>query len=374
MDNNQAETIETKERERTDKFLCSGCGGNMVFDPGTNSLSCPYCGSKLEISNDTSLIKEYDFAGAEDSSGGDWGGETRVIKCGGCGAETVLGVNETAQFCAFCGSSHIVVNDSTAGIAPESLIPFGITEKNAKQFFGGWIKKRFFAPRALKTSYQAQRLKGVYIPCWTYDSDTYSTYTGEGGTYYYVNETRWVTENGKQVQKSVPVRKIRWWPTSGTYSRFFDDVPVYASRQRDAGLMARLEPFDRNGLVHYKAEYLSGFLAERYSIGLKEGWETALGVINREIRQGVIRQINADEVRNLNIDTYFNNIKYKLTLLPIWLSTYTYKGKAYSFMINGQTGKVSGHSPLSPWKIALLSAAVIAVAVLAYFLFGRHAY
>jgi predicted RNA-binding Zn-ribbon protein involved in translation (DUF1610 family) len=362
---------EIKEKQSTDKFPCKSCGGNMAFDPESSSLSCTYCGNKVEISNETAEIKEYDFRDAEANVSEDWGSETRVIKCDSCGAETVLGAGDAAQFCAFCGSSHIVKDDKTAGIAPESVIPFKITEKSAKQLFVNWIKKRYLAPKALKTSYQGQRLKGVYIPCWTYDSETSSTYTAEGGTYYYVSETRTVTENGKQVVRTQQVRHVRWWPTSGTYSKYFDDVPVNASKNIDAGLMTKLEPFDRKELLHYKPEYLSGFLAERYSIGLKEGWELACKIIDKEIQVGIRKQINADEVRNLRINSFYNNIKYKLTLLPLWISAYTFKNKAYTFMVNGQTGKVSGHAPLSPLKIILIAGVGIAVIVLGYLLLHK---
>jgi hypothetical protein len=363
---------ELKEQQITDKFPCKGCGGNMVFDPETRALTCAYCGSKVEITDEASPILEYDFNDEEENIPEEWSRGTRIIKCDACGAETVLDANDAAQFCAFCGSSHIIKADKNVGIPPESLIPFKITEKNARQQFSQWIKKRWFAPRALKNNYQSQRLKGVYIPSWTYDSDTSSAYTGEGGTYYYVTETRWVTENGKQVAKQVQVRKIRWWPTNGTYSEYFDDIPVYASRNVEAGLMAKLEPFERQELVHFKPEYLSGFLAERYSLGLKDGWEVARGSIENEIRSGVIRQINADEVRNLRINTYYNSIKYKLTLLPVWISAYTYKNKAYTFMVNGQTGKTSGHVPVSAMKVILLSLLGVALVALAYILFKNR--
>ncbi len=369
----EQEVQEIKEQMETDKFPCKACGGNMVFDPESGSLSCAYCGNKIVIPKDTSAINEYDFTGAEENIPEEWARETRVIKCDGCGAETVLGANETAQFCAFCGSSHIVKNGRSAGIAPESLIPFKVTEKNAKQLFSDWIKKKFFAPKALKSNYQLQRLKGLYLPCWTYDSETFSAYTGEGGTYYYVTQTRTVMENGKQVTKTEQVRKIRWWPTSGNYSKFFNDLPVYATKQVDAGLLSQLEPFDTNELTHYKPEYLSGFYAERYSVGLEEGWQKVREFVDDRILSGVIDQINADETRNIHINTAYNNIKYKLIMLPTWISAYKYKEKAYTFMVNGQTGKVSGHAPLSILKILLLIGLGLAVIALAYFLLsGQH--
>lgn len=358
-------TNEAKKREATDRFPCSGCGANMLFDPESQSLTCSYCSSKIDIEGGCGEIKEYDFNSAEESMSHDWGNETRVIHCESCGAETVLDLNSTAQFCAFCGSSHIVRNEGAAHIVPESLVPFKITQQKAVKQFGEWIRKKLFAPNSLKNSYQSERIKGVYIPCWTYDSETYSTYTGEGGTYYYETVTEWVQENGKRVMRTRQVRKIRWWPTSGTYSEFFDDVLVNASKQIDGRMMDKLEPFNLNELVQYKPEFLSGFLAERYSIGFKDGWETAKVSIDNDIRSGVIRKINADEVRNLRINTFYDKVKFKHILLPVWISAYKYKNKLYRYMVNGQTGEVQGQAPVSFWKVALaviLGAAVIGIA------------
>ena len=350
------------KRESTDRFACPSCGGNMSFDADTQTLACPYCDNKIVIAGKEGDINEYDLESAVDEQAGDWGCEKRVIRCEGCGAQTVLDTAGVAQFCSFCGSSHIVKDEKSAGIAPESIIPFKISAKKAVECFSAWIKKRYFAPNALKTEHQTQRLTGVYIPCWTYDSDTYSTYTGEGGTYYYETVTDWVEENGKRKAVTRRVRKIRWWPASGTYSQYFDDVLINASKKIDETLMNKLEPFDLGDLVQYKPEYLSGFLAERYTIGVKEGWEKAKDNIKGVIRNGVIEKINADEVRNLRINTSYQNVKYKHILIPVWISAYKYRNKLYQYMVNAQTGEVQGRAPVSPWKVAVAVIAALIVA------------
>ena len=68
---------------------------------------------------------------------------------------------------------------------------------------------------------------------------------------------------------------------NGHYNEFFDDVLVKASRNVASGLIDKIEPFHLNGLVDYKTQYLSGFLAEKYSIPLKEGWNDAKGIIDQ---------------------------------------------------------------------------------------------
>jgi len=351
----------------SDKFMCHNCGANTVFDPALGKLKCPFCGSIEEIPSETTVIKEYDLETAEETSSKDWGTETGTIKCDSCGAETVLTSNSTAQFCAFCGSSHVVCRDENTGIMPESLIPFAISQKVAEEAFSKWIKGRFFAPRNLKVLQQKQKISGVYIPYWTYDSTTFSNYTGEAGTYYYVQETITVEEDGKQVQKTQQVRHTSWSPVSGSYNDSFDDILINASKQVKEKIIKELT-FDLSKLCNYKPEYISGFLAEKYSIGVKDGWQTAQKTIDSQIRMGIENQINADEVRIFNIDTNYSNIKFKHILLPIWLSAYTYKNKTYSFMVNGQNGKVKGDAPLSVIKILLLILGIIGIIVLLFLL------
>jgi hypothetical protein len=43
-------------------------------------------------------------------------------------------------------------------------------------------------------------------------------------------------------------------------------------------------------------------------------------------------------------------------LFPIWISSYTYRGKLYRVLVNGETGKVAGDKPFSRAKV--LAAAV----------------
>lgn len=341
---------EIKVKE-SDIFPCPSCGGNMHFNPDTQALNCEYCGGTIDIDSSSEDIKEYDFEAGEELCSTDWGSKVRVIHCDNCGAETVLDSNNTAQHCAFCDSSHIVNIDEIPGIRPESLVPFKISSNNAKEKFSTWLKGKFFAPKELKSNHQIDHLTGVYIPYWTYDAKTNSLYKGEKGTYYYVNQTVWVTRNGKRVAQTRRVRKTRWQYTSGVYNALFDDELIHGSQRLDTLLTGDLGSFDLRELVEYRPEYLSGFVAEKYTIGLKEGWSRAKEKIKSKVRQGVTRKIGGDEVRNLRINTSYDDITYKHILLPLWISAYTYKGKVYEFIINGQSGRVHGKSPVSVPKI-----------------------
>ena len=106
-------------------------------------------------------------------------------------------------------------------------------------------------------------------------------------------------------------------------------------------------------------------MAERYSLGLKDAWQNAKEAIYRKLKRNITSEIrlehSADHVRSLVVTTEFHNITYKYLLLPVWISNFKYNDKVYQFMVNGQTGKVAGRTPLSIPKIILATLGVIAI-------------
>src|SRR6185312_7382834 len=107
--------------------------------------------------------------------------------------------------------------------------------------------------------------------------------------------------------------------------------------------------------------YLSGFLAERYSIPLKEGCNDAKGIIDHRITNGIHRQVHGDVVNIVSVATDYKAITYKHILLPIWISSFVFNNTIYRFLVNGQTGKVSGKSPVSAVKVTFAVLIVIAI-------------
>lgn len=371
-DTENNEYSEAKTIEQTEVNQCSSCGGNAVYEPSTGTLKCPFCGTETEIETTRENTIEHDFLQALEKEDHSWDDEKRVFSCENCGAETVLDKDKVADFCSFCGSSHIALSDHHAGIKPALVVPFQISKEEAVEKFKTWMKKRYFAPSKLIQSYEMKNLSGAYIPYWTFDSQTNSSYVVRIGTYYYVTVTRTVMEDGKPKQVTEQVRKIRWRTENGRYQEFFDDVLVKASRNVASGLIHKIEPFRLNGLIDYKSAYLSGFLAERYSIPLKEGWHDAKGIIDSRIESGIHGQVHGDVVQIVNVATDYKNITYKHILLPIWISSFQFNNKVYRFLVNGQTGKVSGQSPVSIVKVSILVAVILAVIAVVYFFSGMN--
>ena len=122
-----------------------------------------------------------------------------------------------------------------------------------------------------------------------------------------------------------------------------------------------LEPWNLKDLVPYDEKFLTGFKTETYSVDIKAGFEDAQQKMQSTIDKTIKKDIGGDRQEIITKNIQYNDITYKHILLPVWMSTYRYNGKAYRFMINGQSGKVSGERPYSAGKIALLILAIVAV-------------
>lgn len=351
-------------------FPCTGCGAKLSFAPGTTTLKCEYCGTTNAFQEDDTRIEELDFntflkalEGKQDVV------EEEHVKCDKCGAEQNLPDNLFASRCTFCGASIVSKSYANRRIKPKSLVPFQVDRRAAQDSFRRWVGKLWLAPNDLKRYAQSDAgLTGVYLPFWTYDAWTSSDYRGERGDDFNREET--YTNSQGQTQTRT-VRETRWTPVTGHIDKFHNDVLVMASRSLPAEIVGATERWDLMKLVPYKSEYVSGFQAEAYAVGLKDGFPIARQVIDRQIESAIRSDIGGDHQRISHVDVRYSDIKFKHVLLPVWVSAYRYRDKPFRFIINGQTGEVSGESPKSWWKIAFLTLAILLVFLVLLVLAGR---
>lgn len=339
---------------KTDRFPCSKCGALLTFAPGTQKLTCQYCGQQNQIEQRFNDIQEYDFhqaltelAQAKPSV------EVMQIHCDACGAGFKFANSVHAGECPFCGTAIVTSTEQARPITPKSLLPFKITEQQAKQQFQRWLKGLWFAPNKVKKyTDDDAKLMGVYVPYWTFDSATETMYLGARGDVYYVTQEVEVERDGRSVIEVRQVPQINWTPVRGRVTRFFDDVLIGASKSLPRQIVDQLEPWDVANLVPYDESYLSGFSSEYYQVNLDQGFDEAKHKMDNVIYQDIAFDIGGDQQRIDQHNTTHSNTTYKHCLLPVWSAAFRYRQKAYRFVINGRTGRVQGERPYSVWKIA----------------------
>ncbi len=349
----------------TDTAKCPACGAEMIFSPAKQGLECPYCGNERAV--DTSRICDEVAIGEMFSRrNAEWGAETHVFRCENCGAKEVLGKTEIAKACPFCGTTNITKADELSGLRPNGVVPFAIDTKTATEKVLAWGKRKFFAPRAFKQSMKPEKIRGTYMPAFTFDTLTITSYSGRLGKYY----TRTVRGRDGKVHT---YRELRHFTVSGRYELFFDDLLVQASTRVQQRDIDKISPFHTNASNEYSSEFLHGYTAQSNEKSGEQCWQEAQVRMSPAIRRGILSRYDYDVVDHLNVHTTYLDVKCKYLLLPLYVGHCNWKEKLYNFFINGKNGKVTGKTPVSGWKVALVSAigAVIAAgAVLAVYLLG----
>jgi DNA-directed RNA polymerase subunit RPC12/RpoP len=352
------------ENEFIKTFPCQGCGAKLSFAPGTLNLKCEYCGAENEIEKDDARIEELPFeAFLKALEGREESMVAETVKCAKCGAEQSLPADHFAAHCSFCRAPIVSKGYASRILKPRGMIPFQVDRARAQDEFRRWVRGLWFAPGDLKRYVQSDAgLDGVYLPYWTYDCRTASDYRGERGEHYYVDETYTTTDSkGESVTRTRRVQHTRWSPASGHVEKFHDDVLVMASKTLPPEVLGASARWNLKGLVAYQAEYVSGFRAEAYQVGLREGFPIARRTIDAHVRELVAKDIGGDVQRIHHLATRYDDVRFKHVLLPVWISAYRYRDRVYRFLVNGQTGEVSGESPKSWWKIAFLVLGILLV-------------
>lgn len=345
-------------------FPCESCGADLEFNIGEQSLKCPYCGHVKEIQkkSDESLaeqdfhamleklrewreaardkqeLQDPDLAAAE--------ADHKELRCESCGGNVEFYGTLTSTMCPYCASPvqlEKAHKSEEHRIPVDGVLPFQIDKNDAGKNLQHWVSSRWFAPNKFLKEGASGRFNGVYLSFYTFDSMTFTAYTGQRGEYYYVT-----VGTGKDKRTE---RRTRWYPASGRFQRFFDDVLILANTGLRRDYMLALEPWPLLKVVPFDQSLLAGLMARTYDIELDECFKEGKARMDAAIHNEVRQRIGGDTQVVDSVNSRFDAITYKHLLLPVWLLAYKYNGKPFQIFINAATGEVQGERPYSPWKI-----------------------
>jgi hypothetical protein len=187
-------------------------------------------------------------------------------------------------------------------------------------------------------------MNGIYLSYYTFDSMTFTAYSGQRGEHYYVT-----VGSGKNQRTE---QRTRWYPASGKFQRFFDDVLVLANTGLRRDYMLALEPWPLLKVMPFDQQMLAGLMARTYDIELDACFKDGRSRIDAAILSEVHQRIGGDTQIVTDVKSRYEAITYKHLLLPVWLLAYRFHERTYQVFINAATGEVQGERPYSPWKIA----------------------
>ncbi len=343
-------------------FPCEECGADLKFHIGDQKLKCPYCGAVKEIElKDDAEIREQNFNEMLEvlqkrrESQEEVPAEHNEVRCESCGSNVLFQGTLTSTECPYCGSplQREKIHRGGFRIPVDAVLPFKVDSRKVEVKIVEWVKSRWFAPNDFKKRGAEGRVNGAYLPFWTFDTLTFTAYTGERGENY--------TETVGIGDKKRTVTKTRWYSAAGKFQRFFDDVLINGSRSMVDTHIDELSPWPLQDCLPFTPEVLAGHFARTYDIELAEAFPIAKKIIDSAIYSDCKNRIGGDEQRVHSVKSRYDAITFKHVLLPVYTMVYRYKEKSYGVMVNAATGAVHGSRPYSWVKITLTLLSVIAL-------------
>jgi len=312
------------------EYRCPNCGAGVQFEPILQNWRCSFCNSEFDKSQLTMPLEESQEESEKVAE------DLNVYSCPSCGAQLIADETTSATFCLYCRSHNIIKDRFSGKFKPDQLVPFRITKEQAKDIYTKWIKKKIFAPSIFKKKEEIDKITGVYVPYWLFDCNAQGYIEGTA------TRVRTWTSGDYRYTNTKYYRIVR--SGSSRYSR----VPVDGSKKLDDNLMYMIEPYDYAHMKDFSMEYLSGFLAEKYDVDAGEAEKGMRQKVEKYLENRLKETVigySSFNVTQKSIDVHDTSCKY--AMMPVYLINNTYKDKDHLFIINGQTGKISGETPLS---------------------------
>jgi hypothetical protein len=261
--------------------------------------------------------------------------------CPSCGAELVGDKNTIATVCPCCGNTQIVLKRVEGLLRPEYVIPFHLDKKAATENLKQFYNKKRLLPNLFKEENRVNSLQALYVPFWLFDAKA------QGNATYKATKVKvWSDSNYRYT-------KTDFYSVTRAGGLGFEKISVDGSEKMDDAYMDAIEPFDYSKMKDFQSAYLSGYLAEKYDVGIEASKERAVRRIKNSVESQFDRSVSGyttvlKERSSVNIA----DGKVSYALLPVWVLNSKYKGTNFQFMMNGQSGRLVGKLPIDNGKIA----------------------
>ncbi|MCR5279091.1 MAG: hypothetical protein K6E19_06580 [Lachnospiraceae bacterium] len=322
---------------------CPSCGAPAYYDIKKRMYNCSYCGNSVGIDRAKSDRKGFREISQKKMRESIKKFELQKAVCTGCGAEIVFDTGDAVANCAFCGRSLVRKAFVNPDRIPELIVPFEITNVEAKDILKEWCDKNRHKKEARAISKRLDDLKGFYLPYELARGPVKcSVFRIDGGSIY---------ECGG----------------------FVDEVFVNCSAKLDNQLLDAMEPYNLDELKEFDFAYIAGHQVKTGDISGDELVRRIDVEVAADYRPVIQKTLEAKAV---GVNAYADDVVRMPVLLPVYYLAFD----GYMAAVNGQTGKVSVRAAkdskylILPWWIKAILATIAGTAgvALGLFIFGAE--
>jgi len=340
---------EAEQVEQAQQHKCRSCGADAGWDGVAGGLKCNNCGAVESVEvTEVGWVRHNEFTlealeGAEQG----WGVDRREQQCDSCGGTLAIDAEQLSERCPFCGSHTVHIRAAEESLRPRYVAPFRLDRAELADRVAAWLAEGswMFPSRAGNLS-AVDNFVGIYLPFWRFNSKVEADWQALVGT----NEAK-VIESSEGPPIIIPW--VSWETERGKVELDLDAILVPGTEHLNPTVIQHIEPFDLAAASEYDPKLLAGWPASGWKISLPDAWRTGRKRIRALTTKAAKDEVPGDYRASFTVDIDFDDESWQCLLLPIYVSSYKYRGKTYNIVVNGQTGAVGGSRPVR-WSIVYL--------------------
>lgn len=339
-----------EEQSRVLEYKCPCCNARLYFGGNTQKLTCEYCDNTFDLEtvrafNESANQQSVEEVSWDAPSAQEWAEEEqqsmRAFQCPACGGEIVTEETTAATFCPYCDNPTIMPSRLSGDLKPDAVLPFQTSKEDAKEAFLRLCKGKPLLPKFFTQEQRLEKITGMYVPFWLYDCDA-----DFDGSYQATRIHRWS-------DSEYDYTKTDHFLLRRGAKAAFNGIPMDGSSKMDDAFMESIEPFDYSQLANFDTAYLTGYLADKYDVPSQQGEDRIRQRVNEALEDALQSSLlGYDTVVPTSRQLQVRHSKAKYVLMPVWMLNTNYRGKVYTFAMNGQTGRMTGNLPICPKRTA----------------------
>ena len=323
---------------------CVSCAGVVAWNATRQQPVCRSCGTEAPVAEPAAGVEHFPLLprlADRPDSGRDWQPRPTHLRCRSCQSVVACDQHVVGRACEACRTPALVPSDATGvPVMPSGVLPFRLTEVDARARFTDWLKTQHARRMAVDT------VRGLYLPCWMFNARVSCRYRGERERTNHDGESERIAIDGL-VELS------------------FDDYLIPATNTIDADTVASLAPFPAADMRGYDAHYLAGFTTEVFTRNMWDSWDAASARMEKELNAALATD---SKCYPSMLETWpeWRDHRGALVLVPAYVIAYRHKKKDYQAVVNGSTGETTGSRPWVPMDILVLGILFTILAAIGY--------
>ena len=371
MEENEAKVVKTDVNAKDGQNKCPKCGATDIsLNVKNGKLRCNFCRHEFEpekmdtMEQDISKLEgEIIGSGASDIIADT--NDMVTLKCSSCGAEVIVDTAQVTQArCHWCRNTLSINQQIPNGAVPDTVLPFSITKKDAKDSIENFVgKRKFFAHPKFRREFTTENVMGVYLPYMIVDANTHANLRGQG-EHEVASYTEKINDDTEETFYDADLYDVERefdLTIEGLTVESSKDKLNIGAKNKTNNIINSIMPFDTENCVKWDANYIKGYTSEKRDTNVEELKDLVKEQSKDVVRFAANKTLKKYD-RGVRWDSEELNIKgqqWKSAYLPVWLYSYMQKKGDKTLLhyvaVNARTKETMGSVPIHMPKLVGIS-------------------